>query len=201
MKLPRVAGHRSFAPSVLAYGLLAVFFVGERLLRRGVEAQTLETTSDDQGTTRLIGISYAAALNAGWLAPLLSNRGWGRLSDARVQVFGLSLMVLGLVIKAWAIRTLGSFYTRTLRTKSDQPVIDSGPYQLVRHPGYLGALLLWTGFGLAVRNWLATLGILLAVDLAYARRIRSEEAMLATQLGEPYAAYQRRTWQLLPGVR
>ncbi|HEY3059988.1 MAG TPA: hypothetical protein VGL99_13540 [Chloroflexota bacterium] len=135
MKLPRVAGHRSFAPSVLAYGLLAVFFVGERLLRRGVEAQTLETTSDDQGTTRLIGISYAAALNAGWLAPLLSNRGWGRLSDARVQVFGLSLMVLGLVIKAWAIRTLGSFYTRTLRTKSDQPVIDSGPINWCVTPG------------------------------------------------------------------
>lgn len=201
MKLPKGSGRASVAASLLAYALLTLFFVGERLLRLGADAQTLQTTSADRGTTRLIGIVYGAALNASWLAPLLSKRGCGRVSGAPVQAVGLSLMVIGLVVKAWAMRTLGSFYTRTLRTTSDQWVIESGPYRLVRHPGYLGALLLWTGFGLVLRNWLATLVIAVAMGFAYTRRIRFEEAMLMAKLGEPYAAYKRRTWQLLPGVR
>ena len=44
-------------------------------------------------------------------------------------------MALGLALKAWAVRTLRGFYTRTLRTACDQRMIDSGPYRLVRHPG------------------------------------------------------------------
>jgi protein-S-isoprenylcysteine O-methyltransferase len=55
---------------------------------------------------------------------------------------------LELALKTWAVRTSGRFDTRTLRSASDQSVTDSGPYRLVRHPGYLGALLLWIGFGL-----------------------------------------------------
>jgi protein-S-isoprenylcysteine O-methyltransferase Ste14 len=109
-------------------------------------------------------------------------------------------MALGLALKIWAMQTLGRFYTRTLRATTGQPVIESGPYRLVRHPGYLGAILLWMGFGLAVRNWVLALGITLAMAAAYRQRIESEEAMLLNTLGEPYAAYQQRTWRLVPGV-
>jgi protein-S-isoprenylcysteine O-methyltransferase Ste14 len=122
------------------------------------------------------------------------------LTNPCLPGLGLVLMVLGLVLKVWAMRTLGQFYTRTLRATSDQSVVDSGPYGLLRHPGYLGALMLWTGFGLVVSNWIALLAIALGTGFAYTRRIESEEAMLVAQLGDAYADYQRRTWQLLPGV-
>jgi hypothetical protein len=69
---------------VLGYVLLAAFFAAERFLRKGAEARTLHTTPSDRGTTRLIGVTYAAAINAGWLAPLLSRRGWSRLTDPRL---------------------------------------------------------------------------------------------------------------------
>jgi protein-S-isoprenylcysteine O-methyltransferase Ste14 len=184
----------------LGYLLLGVFFAMERRLREGDEARSFHAGASDRGTTRLIGAASGSALVVGGLAPLLSHRGWGHLADSRLPTLGLGLMGLGLALKAWAMRTLGRFYTRTLRAASDQPVIDAGPYRLVRHPGYLGALLLWLGFGLAVRNWLATLSVALALAPAYLRRIHSEESLLVETLGEPYAAYRRRTWRLLPGV-
>jgi hypothetical protein len=185
---------------LLAYGLLSVFFAGERLLRRGADDQTLETTAADRGSTRLIGIAYGAALNAGWVAPLLSKLGLGPVSDARVQPVGVVLMVSGLVVKAWAMRTLGSFYMRAphfIRSAGDRfrPVsIDTPPRlfgrisavdrvrprasQLARHDGHCH------GDGSRVCS---------------PHPVRGTNAR--HQLGESYAAYQRRTSLLLPGVR
>ena len=48
---------------------------------------------------------------------------------------GLALEATGLALRAWSMRTLGTSYTRTLRTEGEQHVVDSGPYRLIRHPG------------------------------------------------------------------
>jgi protein-S-isoprenylcysteine O-methyltransferase len=47
------------------------------------------------------------------------------------------------------MRALGRFYSRTLCTSSEQVVMESGPYRVIRHPGYLGSIMVWTGFGVA----------------------------------------------------
>ncbi|SRR5712692_5638358 len=182
----------------IGYLLLGVFFVSERLLRQGEEARSFDAAASDQGTTRLVGAAYAVGIAAGLLAPALSRS--GRIYDSRLPKLGIVLMVLGLGLKWWAMHTLGRFYTRALRTASDQPVVDNGPYRYVRHPGYLGAVLMWIGFSLTTRNWLALLGIAPTMLFAYTQRISAEETMLVQTLGEPYAAYQRRTARLLPGA-
>ena len=186
--------------TLLGYVLLGVVSVSERFLRQGEEARSFETGTSDQGTTRLVGAAWAVGIGVGLLAPVLSRSGPGRISDTRLPKLGSVLMVLGLGLKWWAMHKLGRFYTRTLRTASDQPVVESGPYRYVRHPGYLGAVLMWIGFSLTTRHWLALLGITLAMLMAYTRRISAEETMLVQTLGEPYAAYQRRTARLLPGA-
>jgi isoprenylcysteine carboxyl methyltransferase (ICMT) family protein YpbQ len=186
--------------TLLGYVLLGVVSVSERFLRQGEEARSFETGTSDQGTTRLVGAAWAVGIGVGLLAPVLSRSGPGRISDTRLPKLGSVLMVLGLGLKWWAMHKIGRFYTRTLRAASDQPVVESGPYRYVRHPGYLGAVLMWIGFSLTTRQWLALLGITLAMLMAYTRRISSEETMLVQTLGEPYAAYQRRTARLLPGA-
>jgi protein-S-isoprenylcysteine O-methyltransferase len=109
-------------------------------------------------------------------------------------------MTAALALRVWAARVLGRFYTRTLRVAGDQQVVDTGPYRLVRHPGYLADIALWAGFGLAAQSWPAA-GLLSALMAAvYLRRINAEEAMLAEALGEPYRAYMARTARLLPGL-
>jgi protein-S-isoprenylcysteine O-methyltransferase Ste14 len=78
--------------------------------------------------------------------------------------------------------------------------VEEGPYRLVRHPGYLGVLLLWLGAGLASANLLVAGLITVSMGRAYSRRIRSEEAMLTDTFGEDYVAYTRRTRRLIPWV-
>lgn len=180
----------------LAYALLGVFLVAEGRLRQGEEARSLEAGPADRGTTRLVGAAYGFA---GVGAPLLALLPAGRAARRpAVQLVGLGVMLAGLLLKVWAMLTLGRYYTRTLRVAGDQPVVDTGPYRLVRHPGYLAAIAMWVGFGLALAGRLAAGAIGAAMLLAYGRRIAVEEAMLRDALGERYRAYADRTWRLVP---
>ena len=82
-------------------------------------------------------------------APVLNSFGVGRIDAGSVGWIGLVIAILGIALRFWANRTLGQFYTRTLRVTEDQPIIDQGPYRVIRHPGYLGVLLMWVGASLA----------------------------------------------------
>lgn len=110
------------------------------------------------------------------------------------------MVTTGLAIRYWAAKTLGEFYTRTLRILDEHSVVQAGPYCIIRHPGYLGTLLIGAGFGLAVSNWIV-FSILLITELAAKLyRIRVEEKMLQDALEEPYKAYSANTWRLVPFV-
>jgi protein-S-isoprenylcysteine O-methyltransferase Ste14 len=183
-----------------AFGIIALFLVAERALRRDSHARSVEATPHDRGTTRLIGAAYGFALALGMLAPLLSRCRLTAVRPTWLSDCGLPLMVAGLGLRIWAAISLGRFYTRTLRTSADQSVVSGGPYAVVRHPGYLGDLILWLGFGLASRTWIVTAGIGVAMAVAYARRIDAEEEMLHANLGSAYRVYSQRTSRLLPRV-
>jgi protein-S-isoprenylcysteine O-methyltransferase Ste14 len=120
----------------------------------------------------------------------------------RAAIFwtGIALMIGGIVLRQTAIRTLGKYFTFTVRVRQEQPVVDFGPYRWIRHPSYTGALLTMAGVGLALTNWASLVLILLAGAVGYTYRISVEERALSETLGEPYAAYMRRTWRLIPFI-
>jgi protein-S-isoprenylcysteine O-methyltransferase Ste14 len=89
-------------------------------------------------------------------------------------------------------RTRGDFYTRTLGTTQHQQVVDSGPYRMIRHPGYTGALLVWIGLALASRNAPAAVLVAALMGRAYQRRVAVEECLLQRALPE-YSEYSGRT--------
>ena len=66
----------------------------------------------------------------------------------------------------------------------DQPVVSDGPYRWVRHPSYTGALLIFSGLGMALANALSLLALVVLPGAAYLYRIRTEEAELGAVLGE-----------------
>jgi protein-S-isoprenylcysteine O-methyltransferase Ste14 len=121
----------------------------------------------------------------------------GRLGMWAAAV-AIVIFVSGAAVRAWAIRTLGRNFTRTVQVAAEQPVIDSGPYRLVRHPSYTGGMLEFVGVGLALRNWISVAIIIVAISVTYAYRIRIEETELARALGEPYHRYMQRTKRLVP---
>ncbi len=123
------------------------------------------------------------------------------LRSARLPRFsaplGLVLQVGGIGLRVWAMRTLRGHYARTLRVVDDQPVIRDGPYRVVRHPGYLGVLLLWAGGALTARNAVAPALALTAVGTAYGHRMDAEDALLRRDL-PGYAGYAATTGRVLP---
>jgi protein-S-isoprenylcysteine O-methyltransferase len=117
-----------------------------------------------------------------------------------VQIAGLVVMGLGIAIRSVAIAQLGRFHTPNVAVLADHEVMDRGLYRHVRHPSYLGALIAFLGFGLALGNWLSLLVIMPLALIVYLYRIHEEEAVLRTALGERYASYCRRTKRLIPGI-
>jgi protein-S-isoprenylcysteine O-methyltransferase Ste14 len=151
----------------------------------------------DRATRILLGVALAAtfvlAVKAPSVAPSLRI-------PAPYRAVGLIVMWLGLAIRVWAIAELGSAFRTTVEVDPGQAVVSNGPYRWVRHPSYTGLLLIVSGFGLAVGNWLA-LAVCVVMPLpALLRRIQVEEAELNLVLGDPYRAYQTRTKRLIPGL-
>lgn len=187
-------------PIRIAYCLIGCFFVVERLLRQGKDARSLQEGQADRGSTRAIGEAFGLALLALLVAPLLNKMRLGRIRNKTLAWGGIVAMLVGLVLRIWAVRVLGSFYTRTLRTTAQQHLIAEGPYRLVRNPGYLGDLLLWLGAGSATANWIALAAIVFPMLRAYRGRIQAEEAMLADAFPQEYQSYASQTWRLIPFI-
>jgi protein-S-isoprenylcysteine O-methyltransferase Ste14 len=178
------------------YAGVAGFLVVEAASREPGTASSMNATTDDQDTTRAILVAYG--LSAA-LPLLLWPVRTPRLPRA-AGLAGLLAQAAGLAIRAWAMRTLGSYYSRTLRADGEQQVVvDAGPYRLLRHPGYTGSLLTWVGFALTSRSVPAAVVVSALLAWAYRRRIVAEEQLLLRTL-PAYAAYSDRTKRLIPFV-
>jgi protein-S-isoprenylcysteine O-methyltransferase Ste14 len=138
-----------------------------------------------------------AVIGATWLSRLTPfATGGGRPTVIAGEVMAVS----GIALRIWAILTLDQFFTFVVGIAPDHRVVQHGPYRLLRHPGYAGALLALLGVGIALENWLSLLVLLAVPVLALGVRITVEEAALACALGAEYLAYADRTSRLIPGV-
>ncbi len=77
-------------------------------------------------------------------------------------------------------------------------LVTSGPYRLVRHPIYLGFVLLAIGEALAFGSWPALVIALAGIVPTFAWRARAEEKLLGGSFGERYAVYRARTRLMIP---
>ena len=179
-----------------SYAGAAAFFVLEAVAREPGEASDLAATGSDQGTTRQLAAAYGLAAG---LSPVLRRLRAGRLPPVSGPA-GVGMMTAGLALRAWSMRTLGAYYSRTLRTTSDQGVVEYGPYRVIRHPGYLGSVMVWTGFAVTSGSAAAALGVAALMGNAYRRRIAAEEAMLTGRFGSAYTEYSQRTKRLIPFI-
>ncbi|MFI8454165.1 methyltransferase family protein [Kitasatospora sp. NPDC085464] len=185
-------------PALLSLLGVLCWVAYELLLRRREDAAAGTWRADrrDRGSTRLLLGCYLASA----LVVVVFDRGSiGRL-PLRASWFGVPLVAAGLALRAWGMHTLGAYYTRTLRTVDTQHVVRTGPYRLIRHPGYAGSLLVWIGYALGTGSWAAALVVAGLLFAAYGWRITAEERLLLAALGNEYAEYRRVTRRLVPFV-
>jgi protein-S-isoprenylcysteine O-methyltransferase Ste14 len=111
---------------------------------------------------------------------------------------GLVLFWGGISLRLWSFRTLGRYFTFTVQTSSDQPVITDGPYRVIRHPSYAGLLLVIMAVGLFIGNWWSLVGLTVAMAGGLVFRIRVEERALLQNLGDGYRDYAATHKRLVP---
>jgi protein-S-isoprenylcysteine O-methyltransferase len=117
-----------------------------------------------------------------------------------VTTIAFIAMIGGLSLRVWAVLTLGRFFTWFITIYEDHRVIRSGPFRLVRHPSYCGALILFTATLLFLHAYISALLSMVFQLWAYVRRIRYEEAMMINKFGDDYKSYASDVSALVPLV-
>jgi protein-S-isoprenylcysteine O-methyltransferase Ste14 len=184
--------------AVSAYLLIACYFWMERLLRKNRQALDLNPGAADAGSSQVLRIGGAIGILLAIAAPALNTHRIGDWSYAKIGWLGLILMIGGLAMRYWVAKTLGKFYTRTLQIVEGQEIVNQAPYNVIRHPGYLGTFLMEIGAGLAVTNWVVFLVAVVIGIMSRAYRIDVEEKMLKENFEKRYKAYSDKTWRLIP---
>jgi protein-S-isoprenylcysteine O-methyltransferase Ste14 len=113
---------------------------------------------------------------------------------------GLVLFWSGIALRVWSFHALGQYFTFTVQTSGDQPVIADGPYRLIRHPGYAALLLVVMAVGLFIGNWLSFVCLTVATTGGLVFRIRVEELALTQHLGDRYRDYAATHKRLVPFI-
>lgn len=132
-----------------------------------------------------------------WLPPFTDRRDILTLDGDALRCVGLLLFIAGGVLRVAPMFVLGRRFSPLVAIQEQHELATDGLYGVIRHPSYLGAGLTMLGWTLVFRSGLGLLLMPIAVWLGVAR-IDAEEALLASEFGETYAAYRRRTWRLIP---
>jgi protein-S-isoprenylcysteine O-methyltransferase Ste14 len=125
---------------------------------------------------------------------------WSRTIPLAVRITALIGVAAGLGLVLWAM-AVNRFFSPAVRIQQERghEVISSGPYGLVRHPGYLGMMVAALCSGPALGSWWAIVPIAGYV-LLILLRVVVEDRFLHRELGG-YAQYAKRVrFRLIPGV-
>jgi protein-S-isoprenylcysteine O-methyltransferase Ste14 len=162
----------------------------QRRMRMGAEKEQ---------TQKLIVILGMPLLFSAFVLPALDYRfGWSPV-PWYVSIVGALLVFLGLYIYYLVVR-VNSFAAANITVEQGQRVISTGPYKVIRHPMYAGAILFGIGTPLALGSWWSLFLIAPIFLLIFTLRIVDEEKVLVHELAG-YTEYQKNVrWRLIPGI-
>ena len=170
-----------------------LWFHDQALLARRVKAGPGSESDRLQNVVQgLAGLIFLAI----FAVPGFDKRfGWSHAPFA-VSLAGAAMIAVGFGIVFLTFRA-NTFTSGTIEIAEGQQVVSSGPYAIVRHPMYAGALVMVAGIPLALGSWPGLIPAALLVPVLVWRLTR-EEAFLATHLAG-YSAYRDRvSYRLLP---
>ena len=111
---------------------------------------------------------------------------------------GSLLAVAGAALVLRARAELGSAWSFVPKADRETGLVTTGPYHLLRHPIYLGLILLAVGEALAFSSWPAFFIVLSGMVPTFALRACAEEKLLSRTFGERYEVYRQRTKMIIP---
>jgi protein-S-isoprenylcysteine O-methyltransferase Ste14 len=176
-------------------GIITVWlwFRDKALLERRVKAGPGSEPDPMQNVVQAVaGLVFLATV----AVPGLDRRfGWSHAPLA-VSLAGDGMIAIGFLIVFLTFRE-NTFTAGTIEVADGQHVIDSGPYAVVRHPMYAGALIIIAGIPLALGSWWGLIAAVVLVPILVWRLLREETFLAANLPG--YDAYRGRVrYRLAP---
>ena len=160
------------------------------------KAQDVKTWDKVLAPLMALSVSFPLLIVAG-----LDHRfGWSPAFPAWLNILGLILIVLGYTFAGWALAE-NRFFSTVVRIQTDRGhmVCDSGPYRIVRHPGYAGNILALPGIVLAFGSVWTIIPVIVALIIAVIRTALEDKTLQEELPG--YRDYVCRVrYRLIPGV-
>jgi protein-S-isoprenylcysteine O-methyltransferase Ste14 len=176
----------------ILYGFFEIFMSRRQRSKREI------STSGDKGSVWLLTISISIGF---WLSFIMASTKIGRIYHWNILfATGSLLAIIGLIIRVTSILTLKQQFTYTVTKIQNHELIEAGLYKKIRHPGYLGQLIIFLGISTCLSNWISILLMIIPVLLGYLNRINVEEKFMIKHMGQKYLDYQTRTKKLIPAV-
>ncbi len=146
----------------------------------------------DRGTREFYGASqFLTILSALWFDSLWQG-------PSAFHYAGLAVFILGGALRLRAIRTLGEYYSHTVRKIEGHRIVDTGPYRFVRHPAYAGMILAHVGVVMFFFNYYTLFIFLCLLVPSIVTRIVIEEKTLMEIEG--YREYSLEKKRIVPFV-
>ncbi len=187
-------------PAKILFNALVFLFAASEVAIRAFSLRNRDTRSRELTSLIvvafgfIVGIAGAVLIAGGVTAAAI------RFGREVLFVVGCAAMAFGIAFRDWSVVVLGRYFTVDVRVREHQPVVDRGPYRVLRHPSYAGLLCTCLGIGLALGNWLALLAAIVPTTIAIMFRIHVEERALLAGIGEPYRRFCATRSRLIPHV-
>lgn len=134
-----------------------------------------------------------------WVPAYADRREVWTMDGESLRWVGVCLFAVGGVLRLWPVFVLGRRFSGLVAIQPGHQLVTGGIYRHIRHPSYLGLIVMGFGWALAFRSLIGVfLAALTIVPLV--ARMRAEDAMLEREFGGVYSAYRARTARLIPGL-
>jgi protein-S-isoprenylcysteine O-methyltransferase Ste14 len=190
------AGRINWWPGWVVVGILMVWIIATAIVILRVNPDLLAERLD----TAILGVVGVMTLARLIVAGLDYRFGWTGGFPLTLQIVALVVSVLGYALVVWATAS-NAFFSQIVRIQSERghAVATGGPYQWVRHPAYIGAILFELTVSVLLASWWAFIpGVLNTILFVF--RTALEDRTLQNEL-TGYAEYASQVrYRLLPGI-
>lgn len=189
-------------PALILNPKILVIIVGSICVWLTQPAFTVSETSEKKQSDKFSVILILSMSLISGVVPIID---WAYFNPDKnhpgiLTIAGFVMIVTGILFRAWAVKTLGEYFTPTVQIKDSHKLINTGPYKIIRHPSYFAAFLSITGAAVLLESITGMAVSIAAMSFAYYIRIGIEEQKLVEHFGNRYREYKLNTKRIIPYI-
>ena len=175
--------------SLLFFILEFILLIVKRSKNKGIKLKK------DKMSLLLLWIAITLGITTGFFNA--NHKEWNNWNYS-IAIIGLCILIFGIIIRWISIIQLNKEFTVDVAISANHKLNTNGMYKYIRHPSYLGLLLICFGLSIAMNSITSLIVITIPVLFAIIYRIKVEEKILIYEFGDVYKDYMIKTNKIIP---